>query len=281
MSDATKPVAPPSLTPRVIEPTKFRVELSELWTTRRVARMIGVRDMKAKYKQAALGPLWLVLAPLGLLGALAISFSGVASVNTYGIPYVVFALCGLSVWTFVQLSLTLATLAIAGNADLVRRSPMPRVALLTGSMIGNLPPFGVMLSATLVGALIAGLVSVKWLLLPVLVLWLLLFTLALVLAIASISARFRDTVAAMPLVIQAGVFVAPVGYGLAGAPKNIHTLLTLNPVSGLIEAWRWALLDMPNAQISAIGISLGFTAVLLVLGWRIFGRMEVTFADYV
>jgi lipopolysaccharide transport system permease protein len=270
-----------SISQRTLGPTRFRIKLADLWSTRGVAWMIGVRDMKAKYKQAALGPLWLLIAPLGLLVALTISFSGVTAVDTAGIPYVVFALAGLTVWTFIQLSLTLATSAISGNAQLVRRSPLSRLALITGSIVGNLPPFLVMLGSTLIGAASSGRLTPKVVLLPVLVAWLFVFTFAVMLIVGSVSARFRDTVAAMPLIIQAGVFVAPVGYPLAGAPSNIATLLTLNPVTGLIEAWRWAVLDLPDTQSAPIIVAIAWTLALVVFGWNMFGRMEVEFADYV
>jgi lipopolysaccharide transport system permease protein len=185
------------------------------------------------------------------------------------------------VWTFVQLSLTMGTLAISSNAPLVRRSPLPRLALITGSMLGNLPPFLVMLTITLGGTVVAGRVATQILLLPFALIWLFVFTAATTLLLASLSARFRDTVSAMPLIIQAGIFVSPVGYSLAGAPSNIHTLLVLNPISGLIEAWRWIVLDLPNPEVNAIAVAGIWTVVLLVAGWRVFGRMEVDFADYV
>jgi ABC-type polysaccharide/polyol phosphate export permease len=267
--------------PRLLEATDRRVRISELWTTRNVAVMIGIRDIKAKYKQAALGPLWLIIAPMGLLAAVTVAFSGVTDVQTSGIPYVLFALCGLTVWSFLQLSLTMGSQSIVYNAPLVRRSPLPRVALLTGSMIGNLPPFLVMLGFTLIGSVISGCIAVQALLLPVIVAWLLLFTLGTILLISSLSVRFRDTISALPLVIQAGIFVSPVAYGLEGAPSNIHTLLLLNPVSGLIESWRWCLLDLPNPSVAAIAIAGVWTVVLVLAGWRVFGRMEVQFADYV
>jgi lipopolysaccharide transport system permease protein len=216
-----------------------------------------------------------------MLAAVTIAFSGVTDVHTSGIPYVLFALTGLTVWTFVQLSLTMGTLAISSNAPLVRRSPLPRLALITGSMLGNLPPFLVMLTITLGGTIVAGRVATQILLLPFALIWLFVFTAATTLLLASLSARFRDTVSAMPLIIQAGIFVSPVGYSLAGAPSNIHTLLVLNPISGLIEAWRWIVLDLPNPEVNAIAVAGIWTVVLLVAGWRVFGRMEVDFADYV
>jgi homopolymeric O-antigen transport system permease protein len=281
MADAVVDAGSSPATPRLIVPTKHRVRVEDLWTTRGVAWMIGLRDIKAKYKQAALGPLWLVIAPLGLLAAVTIAFSGVTDVNTSGIPYLVFAMTGLTVWSFIQLSLTLGTTTIISNSPLVRRSPLPRIALMTGTMMGNMPSLLVMMGYTVLSTVLFHHLAWQAVLLPMMFAWLLAFTLGVMLLIGSLSARFRDTATAMPLVIQAGIFVTPVGYGLQGAPSNIHTLLMLNPASGLIEAWRWCLLDLPNPSVTAIVISLVATVLLLTGGWRVFGRMEVEFADYV
>jgi lipopolysaccharide transport system permease protein len=265
----------------VLPATRHRLRIEDIWRTRGVAWMIGLRDVKAKYKQAALGPLWLVIAPLGLLGAVTIAFSGVTDVDTAGIPYLPFALAGLTVWIFVQLSLTIGTQLLITNSQLVRRSPLPRVALITGSLVGNLPPFAVMLSlSVVVTAAVHGLPP-QALLLPLLCAWLFVFTFAVTLIVASLAGRYRDLVSAMPLVIQAGIFVTPVGYGLQGAPANIHTLLSLNPLTGMIEAWRWTLLDMPDPNLTVICVSAATTVVALVAGWRVFGRLEVDFADFV
>jgi ABC-type polysaccharide/polyol phosphate export permease len=242
--------------------------------------MIGLRDIKVKYKQAALGPLWLLIGPLGMLVAITIAFSGVTNVDTSGIPYVLFALTGLMVWTVIQLSVSLGALAIVANASLVRRSPAPRVALVTGSMLGNVPPIAVMLLLALGGSAVSGHLPIQALLLPVLLAWLVSFTLSLALLFSALTARFRDTVAVLPLLIQAGVFVSPVGYSLKGAPKNIHTLLTLNPVSGFIEAFRWAIVDLPDPQWSTVMIAVGWTVLAVSVGWRVFARMEVDFADF-
>jgi lipopolysaccharide transport system permease protein len=265
---------------RVYRPVKRRVRVSDVWSTWPVSRMIGLRDLKVKYKQAALGPIWLLMGPLGMLIAITIAFSGVTDVDTGGIPYLLFALTGLSVWTFIQLSATLGALSIVGNASLVRRSPTPRVALVTGSVLGNLPPVVVMFSVAFVGAAATGRLALQALLIPLLVAWLILFTLSLALMLSALTARFRDTGAVLPLIIQAGIFVTPVGYSLKGAPENIHVLLTLNPVSGLIEAWRWAMLDLADPQWSAILASVAWTVALLALGWQTFARMEVEFADF-
>jgi ABC-type polysaccharide/polyol phosphate export permease len=265
----------------VYKPVKTRVKVRDLWTTLPVARMIGLRDIRVKYKQAALGPLWLLIAPLGMLAAITIAFSGVTDVNTGGVPYVLFALVGLTVWTFVQLSAALGSGAIISNGGLVRRSPLPRVALVTGALLGNLPPVAVMFVVALVGTFLSRGLPLQALLLPVFIAWLIVFTLALAMMLAALAARFRDTVAIMPLILQAGIFVSPVGYSLEGAPKNIHTLLSLNPISGLIEVWRWSILDTPDPQWDVVVLAAVWTVVLLLVAWRTFTRLEVNVADYV
>lgn len=243
--------------------------------------MIGLRDMRVKYKQAALGPLWLFLAPFGMAVALVIAFYGVTNPQTSGIPYAPFMLVGLTVWTFFQLGLSVGAGSIVGNSALVKRSPAPRISLVVGPLLGNFPPFLVMLSFALGASAIAGLASVKWALLPLLILWLFIFTLGTVLCVASLAVKYRDLVSVLPLIVQAGIFVSPVGYGLAGAPSTLQAILILNPITGLIEAWRWALVGLPEPSLAAIGIAGAWTVILAVIGWLIFSRMEVSFADYV
>jgi ABC-type polysaccharide/polyol phosphate export permease len=267
--------------PRIYRPVKTRVRLPELWSSIGVARMIGLRDLKSKYKQAALGPLWLLIAPLGMLAAMAIAFSGVTSAKTSGIPYAPFALVGLTVWTYIQLSATVGSGALMLNAPLVRRTTLPRLALLTGSLLGNLPPVIMLFTITMIWTVAVRGVPLQILVLPLLVVWLIAFTLGVVLLLSALAARFRDTVTALPLIIQAGIFVSPVGYALKGAPHNIHILLVINPVSGLIEAWRWAILGLPNPELIAIVIAAAWTVLIVGLGWRVFCRLEVNLADYV
>src|SRR3954471_14544816 len=127
------PAADSSPELRVLRPARRRLRVRDIWTSRRVAWMIGQRDVKVKYKQAALGPLWLLIAPLGMLLAITIAFSGVTNVNTGSTPYILFALVGLVVWTYIQLSVTVGATAIVANHPLVRRSATPRIALVTGT----------------------------------------------------------------------------------------------------------------------------------------------------
>jgi homopolymeric O-antigen transport system permease protein len=245
-----------------------------------VTRMVASRDIKIKYKQAALGPLWLLIAPLGLLAAVTIAFYGVTKVDTGGVPYVLFALVGLCAWIYIQLTLMTGPLALIGNAVLVRRSTCPRIALVNATLVSNAPPLGVTLGVTLIGIAIDGRLRIETLLLPFLIVWLVALAWGGVVLLAALAARFRDIVSIIPLVVQAGIFITPVGYPLTGAPANIKILVSLNPVTGVIEAWRWALLGL-SPNVPAMLISVGTTLVLALFAWYVFGRLEVRLADYI
>jgi lipopolysaccharide transport system permease protein len=263
----------------VTVPVPRRVRLGDIWTTRRVGWMLGWRDMKTKYKQSALGPLWLVLQPLGMLAAITIAFSKVTSVDTGNVPYVVFALVGLAVWTYVQMTITVAPQTLPSNQQVVRRSPCPRVAFVTGTLISVLPPLGVVLVASVVAAAISGSLPVASLALPLLVVWLIILMGGFTLLVTALGARFRDAVALAPLVVQAGIFLTPVGYPLDAA-GSFAKVLAFNPVSGVIEGWRWSLLGIAPDGF-AIGVGLAETVAVALLGWYVFGRMETRFSDYV
>jgi lipopolysaccharide transport system permease protein len=266
-------------TVKVMVPVPRRVRLREVWTSLPIAWMLGRRDMKIKYKQSALGPLWLVLQPLAMLVAIAVAFSAVTNVSTGDVPYVVFALAGLAVWTYVQLTISVAPMTLPSNQLVVRRSPCPRIALVTGTLIGTLPPLGVVLGASVAAAAISGHLPVQALLLPAMIVWLMIFMWGVTLLAAALAARFRDVVAFAPLVVTAGIFLTPVGYPL-NASDQIATVLSFNPVSGLIEAWRWSLLGI-SPDLFAVGVGAGWTVALVLFGWYVFGRMETRFADYV
>jgi ABC-type polysaccharide/polyol phosphate export permease len=264
---------------RVTLPAPRRVRLADIWTSLPVGLMLGRRDVKIKYKQSALGPLWLVLQPVGMLLAVTIAFTKATSVNTGGVPYIVFALVGLAVWTYVQMTITVAPQVLPSNWQVVKRSPCPRIAFVTGTLISVLPPFGVVLVAAVAASAISGHLGIEALAMPVLIVWLLVLMWGFTLLVTSIGGRFRDAVALAPVLVQAGFFFTPVAFPLSalGAYANV---LAFNPASGVIEAWRWSLLGIAPDGF-AIGVGLAETVALALLGWYVFGRMETRFSDYV
>ena len=260
-------------------PLKRRARISEIWTSWRVAQIVALRDVRIKYKQSLLGPVWLLLQPLGMLVGVTVAFSGITNVDTGSVPYVVFALVGVTVYAYFQLTVATAVPAMISNAPLVRRSACPRVALVNGALVANLATLGVMSTITIVLAI--ALNGLKWQLVafPFLVVALVVFLWGPALMLASITARFRDAVAIIPLILQAGMFVSPVGYPIAGTTGGLWIVLSLNPISGLIEAWRWSILGVTPQTLPLICCA-GWILVLSVAGWRVFTRLEPEFADY-
>lgn len=260
-------------------PAKRRARISEIWTGWRVAQIVALRDVRIKYKQSLLGPVWLLLQPLGMLVGVTVAFSGITNVNTGSVPYVVFALVGVTVYAYFQLTVATAVPAMISNAPLVRRSACPRVALVNGAPIANLPTLGVMSAITIVLAI--ALNGLKWQLVafPLLVVAVVVFLWGPALLLASTAARFRDAVAVIPLIIQAGMFVSPVGYPIAGQTGGLAVVLALNPISGLIEAWRWSILGTTPQTLPLICTAV-WIVILSIVGWRVFTRLEPEFADY-
>jgi lipopolysaccharide transport system permease protein len=278
------PVAAPvirdleSPTVRVIKPVKRRLKLVDLLRGAQVIRVIAARDFKVKYKQSLLGPLWLLFQPIALLAAFFVAFRNLANVQP-GVPYSVFALTGLSAWSFFQASMTIGTASLITNFQLVRLTPCPRFAFPIAGIIASLPAWAVTTAGAIIAGAATGSLSPRFVLLPLALVWLLLLTSGFVALAASFTVRSRDLLAAMPFLLQVGLFLAPVGYPLGSLGPTVRQLVELNPLTGLIEAVRWMTIAHYTAPVRAILISLAVTAVVVVAGWRVFTRRETTMAD--
>jgi lipopolysaccharide transport system permease protein len=281
MAETPARAARVSLARTVAVPTKKRVRLTEIWGSRELARVVAARDLKVKYKQSLLGPPWLVLQPIGMLAALIVAFHGVANVDTSGVPYIPFALTGLTVWTLTQTTLLNGAQTFVQNALLIRRVACPRIAFVSGALLANLPAPAVVLMGTVITLLVSGEgLPLQALLFPLIAVWLIAFTFLLVCVFASLAVRFRDIQSLLPFWSQAGIFLTPVGYSLSTAPGKVETVLSFNPLSGLMEVTRWSLLGI-EPSVLAIVVSVVFTVMLAWVGWQFFARLEPTFADVI
>lgn len=240
--------------------------------------MSALRDIRVKYRQSILGPIWLLLQPLGLLAALMIAFAGVIKADTSGVSSLLFTIVGVTVWTFFQQALTAGAASVISNSPLVRRSTCPRVPLVTGSILANTPTLAVMLVLSLVLTLFIDGPHWQWVTVPLLVAWLVVLLWGPCMLFASISARYRDAIAVIPMLMQAGVFLTPIAYSIQGAPHLVQLALWFNPATGMMEAWRWGLLGI-SPSVSAIIATAIWTVLLPFAGWFAFSRLEVGFAD--
>jgi ABC-type polysaccharide/polyol phosphate export permease len=241
-------------------------------------RALASRDLKGRYKQSALGPAWVVFQPLALLVAFTVGFRSVAHVRTGGVPYVLFALAGLAVWTYFQAVMMVATGSIVNNYPLVRWTACPRMALPLATLVSNLPSFLIPGVASIIAAGVAGYLWLGSLLVPVLCVWLLLLVGGGALLLSAVTVRARDVLSVMPFMLQVGLFLSPVAYGTAHLSPVLRGLISINPLTGLLEAWRWSLLGL-QPSVPAVIISVVLTGVGVAIGWRLFVVLEVRMAD--
>jgi lipopolysaccharide transport system permease protein len=243
-----------------------------------VVRVLASRDFKVKYKQSLLGPLWLLFQPLALLAAFLVAFRGLGNVQP-GIPYVAFVLPGLCVWSFFQAAMTIGTASLITNLILIKFTPCMRLAFPAASTVASLPTFAVTLVAALGTVVVTGNLSPRVVLLPVGFLWLLVLTMGAVAISSALAVRFRDILSVTPFLLQLGLFLAPIGYPLSSLSDTVRTLIDLNPVTGVIETFRWMMLAGYEPSFEPIGVSLVMTTVLALGGWLLFSRLETTMAD--
>jgi ABC-type polysaccharide/polyol phosphate export permease len=263
---------------RRIVPAKRRIRLSDLRRDLPVIRVLAGRDFKIKYKQSALGPLWLVFQPFALFAGFLIAFRSRSAIGD-GVPYIVFALSGLTVWSFFQAAMTIGTASLITNFQLVRSTPCPRLAFPLAGIIASLPSLVVPAVGAVTAAAVAGILSPRVILLPLVFAWLFLLTVGVVALGCSLAVRFRDIISVLPFLLSLGLFLAPVAYPLTGLSSLVRQVIEFNPLTGLLEACRWVMLAPYHPSIRAVAISLVVTVLVLALGWRVFATIETTMAD--
>jgi ABC-type polysaccharide/polyol phosphate export permease len=262
-------------------PATRRVRPREVFTTLPAAKAVAMRAFKARFKQAALGPVWLVGQPLAIIAVFTAVFDGVAQIDTNGIPYALFSVVGVTVYSFLALCLTQGVRAFQKERVVIRNVPCPRVSFPTAAVLTALPTLGLMALASLATAVAVGRgLPLQVLALPLVLGWAVVFGWALVLVLATSNVRYRDVGAMVPFMLQGLLFLSPVAYPASEAPPTMRFVIELNPLTGLIEAGRWSILGSPLDPAS-VAVGLGWTALLLVAGWQLFTRLEVRFADII
>jgi lipopolysaccharide transport system permease protein len=264
---------------QVIRPTRRRIKLRHIVEQRQFISVLAARDLKVKFKQSLLGPIWLVFQPLALLAGFVVGFSRIANVGTGGVPYAVFALAGLTVWSFFQASATIGSASVVSNIQFVRYTPSPRIAFPPAAIIASVPTLLVTAAGAVLAAAIAGDLSPRVVLLPLISCWLLVLTLGFVWVTASLTVRYRDIMSALPFLLQVGMFLAPVGYSIESLNTKAQAVIGLNPLTGVIESTRWAMISGYDPLITPIAVSAVVTILVVVGGWRLFSRLETTMAD--
>lgn len=267
-----------------VEPSRgWRVlKLGNLWKYREMLYFLSWRDVKVRYKQTLLGAGWAILQPFLTMLIFLVLFRRVANFPSGGVPYPIFAYAGLVVWIFFSYGLTQASNSLVLNAELVRKVYFPRLAVPLAAILPGALDFAVA-SIILIGMMvfygIAPTINVLWL--PAFLLLALLTTIGLGVWLSALSVQYRDVRFAVPFMVQVWLFATPVAYPATVFGEPWRSLLGLNPMSGVVEGFRWSLLGTESAVGSLIGISTLMAVVILVSGSLYFARVERTFADVI
>lgn len=267
----------------VIRPTSgwVPVDLHELWNYRELLFSFITRDIKVRYKQTALGAAWAIIQPLFLMIIFTLAFGRLAKIPSEGLPYPLFSYAALLPWTLFAEGLTRSTNSMISNANIMTKVYFPRLIMPISGILSPLIDFSIAFLILLGMMLYYGFVpTMNILLLPVFILLALATSLGVGLWLSALNVQYRDFQYTVPFLIQLWLFASPVVYPSSLLPEPYRTLFGLNPMAGVIEGFRWALLGTaPPSYL--IAVSAFMVALLLISGAFYFKRMEQTFADVV
>ncbi|MEP6714102.1 MAG: ABC transporter permease [Terriglobia bacterium] len=258
----------------------LKLNLSEVWLYRELLYFLVWRDIKVRYKQTALGAAWAVLQPVMTMIVFSIFFGRLAKVPSDGIPYPVFAYTALLPWQLFAFALTESSNSLVGSQNLITKVYFPRLVIPLASVLAGLVDFAISFVVLLILMAIYGIrptVAVVWL--PLFVLLALASALSVGLWFSALNVKYRDVRYTIPFLTQIWMFATPVAYSSTLVPPEWRAWLGLNPMAGVVEGFRWALLGKATGPGLMLWISIVAVVLLLVGGLIYFRRMESTFAD--
>lgn len=258
-------------------------DLKTLFTYRELLFSITARDIKVRYKQAALGMAWAILQPLLLMVIFTIVFSRFVRIPTDGVPYPIFSYCGLLPWTFFASSLAFAIPSLVSNINLVTKIYFPREIFPIAAVAASFFDF-VIASVVFVGMMLYYRVTVSMTMLvmvPVLVVIQILLTFGVVFVLSAVNVFFRDIRYIVPLGVQIWMFISPVIYPMSLVPVRFRFIYSLNPMAVLLDGYRSLILAGEMPPLKLLGLAAGVSVGLFVLSYRIFKKLEMRFADVI
>jgi lipopolysaccharide transport system permease protein len=243
---------------------------------------LAVRDVKLRYKQTALGVIWVILQPLLGAGIFSFVFGKVAKLPSDGLPYLVFAYTGLLGWQVFNSTLTKASACVVGNAQLVSKVFFPRLILPLSTVLSTLIDFAVGFAVMIILMLSYGISpGPAILLMPVLLLFLIFFAVGLGLYTSALMVQYRDLQYAIPVLLQFLLYASPVAYSVSAVPQQLRAIYFINPISSLLEAFRWSLLQRGEINWINLAYSATIIVAIFLFGTFAFKRMERQFADVI
>ena len=268
----------------VIEPSRgwVSIKFHELWRYRDLLFFLAWRDISVRYKQTLLGAAWAIIQPFFSMVVFSLFFGRLAGIPSDGVPYPIFSYAAMLPWTYFSTAMGNSSNSLVGSANLLTKVYFPRLVIPLASVVPALVDFAIAF-LVLLGMMLFYRVAPTWnvLWLPAFLLLALVTALGVGLWLSAMNVQYRDVRYAVPFLVQFWMFASPVTYPSSIVPEQWRTLYGLNPMAGVIEGFRWALLGTETSPGPIIAASSTAALLLLVSGAFYFRRMEKTFADVV
>jgi homopolymeric O-antigen transport system permease protein len=268
----------------VIRPRRhlFALDINAIWEYRELLYFLIWRDLKVRYRQSVIGVGWVILQPLMTMVVFTAVFGKFVGVPSDGLPYPIFIFSALLPWNLFASALTRGSASVVDNTQLVSKVYFPRLVLPLSGVLSPVADFAVAFGI-LIGMMVWFGTSPTWgiLALPLLVLLAILTALAIDIWLSALNVRYRDVGHTVPFLVQIWMFISPVTYPVSLVPEKWRLLYSLNPMAGVIEGFRWALLGKQSPDFAVITASAVMMFTLLVTGIVYFKHTERTFADVI
>ena len=277
-------LVPSGETTTLIRPARgwIPLNLRELWAHRELAYFITWRSIKVRYKQTVLGGAWAVLQPAAQMIVFGLFFGQLAGISANGVPYALFAYTALLPWNLFARGLTDASVSLASNEGLVRKIYFPRLILPASAVLAGVFDFLIAFGLLVVLMLYYGVVpSAAILALPAFTLIAIASAMGVGFWFSALDAKYRDVRYTLPFLTQLWLFMTPIVYPLSLVPESWRWAYSLNPMVGVVEGFRWALLGSAWALDPAVAVSVAVVLVMFFGGLVYFRRTERTLADVV
>lgn len=268
----------------VLEPPKgfFSINFKEIWYFRELLYFFVWRDIKVRYKQTLLGAAWAILQPLMTMVIFSVIFGRFAKLPSDGIPYPIFSYTALLPWQLFSKALSSGSSSVVSNQNFIRKVYFPRLFLPASTILSGVVDFLIALCILFLMMVYYRIqFSIRLLLLPVLIVFALTASLSVSIWLAAINVKYRDVRYVLPFLIQAWLYATPIAYSTSIVPEQWRVIYGLNPMVGIVEGFRWALLGQQISISSAVGASILIVLILFVVGLMNFQRMEKTFSDII
>lgn len=257
------------------------LDIGELWAYRELLWVLTLRDIKIRYKQTVLGASWAIIRPVTTMVIFSIIFGGLANIPSDGYPYPIFVFAGLLPWTFFSGAVGACSASLVSSGHLVSKVYFPRLIIPISSIGAGLVDFGIATIVLLVLMIFFGIsMSMNILAAPFLIVALVISALGIGIGLSALTVAYRDFSHVVPFLIQVWLYITPVIYPVTIVPESWRWILFLNPMTGIVDAFRSTFLGQPFSYIPIL-VSVTISGAMFAMGIAYFEKVERRFADII